>query len=254
MGNVDVQSNPNAEVQVNGQSVGTTPLTLSLNAVEQQVTLKKQGYRSVIKMVTPSSKYNKKMNVVLVSEKTARLNEAPKSYNNKVGGQLNLFRPNDSFTMGASRGDPGQRANEFIKQVKLTKPFYAGVAEVSMGEYSQYDKNTQGDINNPITNISWLKAAQFCNWLSRQESLTPVYQITNNQLKSINNSDGYRLLTEAEWEWLARKSGKKQQSTFVWGDDLVIPKNATNIADESANGHVSILVSKYNDNYPNVAR
>jgi formylglycine-generating enzyme required for sulfatase activity len=253
MGDVDIQSSPIAEVEVNGQPVGTTPLSLSLNAVEQHITLKKQGYRSVTKRVVPSSKHNQKIKVSLASEKTARLNEAPKNYTTNVGGQLNLFRPNDSFTMGANRSDPGQRANELIRHIKLTKPFYAGVAEVTVAEYSQYDKNTQGDINKPIINISWLEAAQFCNWLSRQEGLTPVYHIKNKQLKGINNSDGYRLLTEAEWEWLARKSGKKQQSTFVWGNDLVIPKNATNIADESANGHVSILVSKYNDNYPNAA-
>jgi formylglycine-generating enzyme required for sulfatase activity len=253
MGDVDIQSNPIADVEVNGQPVGTTPLTLSLNAVKQNIIFKKQGYRSITKTVVPSSKQHKKIKVVLANEKTARLNEAPKSYTNKVGGQLKLFRPIDSFTMGASRGDPGQRANEFLKQIKLSKPFYAGVAEVSVAEYRQYDKNTQGDANKPVINISWLEAAQFCNWLSQQEGLTPVYQIKNNQLKGIINSDGYRLLTEAEWEWLARKSGKKQLSTFVWGDDLVIPKNATNIADESANGHVSILVSKYNDNYPNAA-
>jgi formylglycine-generating enzyme required for sulfatase activity len=253
MGDVDIQSSPNAEVEVDGKPVGTTPLNLSLNAIEQHITLKKQGYRSVTKIITPSSKHNKKINISLASEKTARLNEAIKIYTNIIGSQLKLFRPNDSFTMGASRSEPGQRANEFIKQVKLTKPFYAGIAEISVAEYSQYDKNTQGDKNKPVTNISWLEAAQFCNWLSQKEGLTPVYQIKNNQLMGINKSDGYRLLTEAEWEWLARKSGKKQQSTFVWGDDLVIPKNATNIADESANGHVDILVSKYNDNYPNAA-
>jgi len=253
MGEIAIQSKPNADVEVNGKAVGTTPITLSLNAVEQHVTIKKQGYRSVIKKVVPSSKNALKINVTLASEKTARLNEAPKNYRNKVGGQLNLFRPNDSFTMGASRSDPGQRANEFIKQVTLNKPFYAGESEVSVAQYSQYKKNTSGDANKPVTNISWLDAAQFCNWLSQQEGLTPVYQIKNNQLQGINISDGYRLLTEAEWEWLARKSGKKQQSTFVWGNDIVIPKNATNIADESANGHVDILVSKYNDNYPNAA-
>lgn len=253
MGEIAIQSKPNADVEVNGKAVGTTPLTLSLNAAEQHITIKKQGYRSVTKKVVPSSKNALKINVALASEKTARLKEAPKNYRNKVGGQLNLFRPNDSFTMGASRSDPGQRANEFIKQVTLNKPFYAGESEVSVAQYSQYDKNTQGDANKPVTNISWLDAAKFCNWLSQQEDLTPVYQIKNNQLQGINNSDGYRLLTEAEWEWLARKSGKKQQSTFVWGNDVVIPKNATNIADESANGHVDILVSKYNDNYPNAA-
>ena len=254
MGNIDIQSTPNAEVAVNGKIMGTSPLQLSLNAVEQKITLTKQGFRSVTKVVTPSAANRKQINVTLVSEKVARLNEAPKLYTHKAGGQLKLFRLNDTVTMGAKRSEPGQRANEFIKQVKLSKPFYAGVAEVSTAEYRQYDTSKQGDANTPVTNISWIEAAQFCNWLSQQEGLTPVYRITNNQLKGINkNTDGYRLLTEAEWEWLARKSGKKQQSIFVWGNDFVIPKNATNIADESANGHVRILVSKYNDAYPKVA-
>lgn len=234
--------------------MGTTPLQLSLNAVEQKITLSKQGFRSVEKIILPSSTSTKKINVSLVSEKTARLKEAPKTYTHKAGGQLKLFRPNETFTMGAKRSEPGQRANEFIKKIKLSKPFYAGMTEVSNAEYQKFDAKQQGDAKKPVTNISWIDAALFCNWLSQQEGLNPVYRISNKQLKAINiNADGYRLLTEAEWEWLARKAGKKQQSTFVWGDDFVIPKNATNIADESASGQVKILVSKYNDGYPNVA-
>ncbi|RKZ78426.1 MAG: hypothetical protein DRQ35_06010, partial [Gammaproteobacteria bacterium] len=64
---------------------------------------------------------------------------------------------------------------------------------------------------------------------------------------------GYRLLTEAEWEWLARKAGKSVQTLFVWGNERVIPKNAANIADESANGKVNVFVSKYNDGYSKAA-
>ena len=254
MGSVEIESSPQAEVELNGKHIGTTPLQLSLIAVAQKVTLSKKGFRSVTKIVTPSAANTKKVSVSLVTEKTAQLKEAPKRYTNKVGGKLKLFRPNDTFIMGAPRNELGQRANEIIKEVRLTKAFYAGVHEVTNGEYRRYNKNIQGDPKNPVTSVSWIEAAEFCNWLSQLEGLTPVYRINNKQLREINAyADGYRLLTEAEWEWLARKAGKSVQTLFVWGNERVIPKNAANIADESANGKVKIFVSKYNDGYSKVA-
>lgn len=254
MGNVEIESSPEANVELNGKLIGTTPLQLSLNAVPQKVTLNKKGFRSVTKVVTPSASNTKKVKVSLIGEKDARLKEAPNRYTNKVGGELKLFRPNDTFTMGAKRSVPGQRANEVIKEVRLTKAFYAGIHEVTNAEYRKYDSNKQGDPKKPVTAVSWIEVAEFCNWLSQLEGLTPVYRINNKQLREINPSaDGYRLLTEAEWEWLARKSGKSAQTLFVWGNEQVIPKNAVNIADESANGKVKVYVSKYNDGYSEVA-
>lgn len=254
MGSVEIESSPSAEVELNGKLVGTTPLQLSLNAVAQKITLSKKGFRSVSKTVTPSAANVKKIRMTLVSEKTAKLKEAPNRYTHKAGGELKLFRPNNTFTMGAKRSELGQRANEVIKKVKLSKAFYAGVYEVTNGEYRRYSNSTQGDPKKPVTSVSWIDAAKFCNWLSQQEGLTSVYRIRNKQLQGINaNVDGYRLLTEAEWEWLARKSEKPAQTLFVWGNERVIPKNAVNIADESANGKVKIFVAKYNDGYSQVA-
>jgi formylglycine-generating enzyme required for sulfatase activity len=254
MGTVDIESRPVAEVELNGNFVGTTPLQLSLNAVPQKFTLSRQAYRSVTRTIVPSAASSKKISVSLTPERIARLNEAPGQYTNKVGGSLKLFTPNDTFTMGAERSEPGQRANEFIKTVKLTRAFYAGVHEVTNAEYGQYDKSSQGAPREPVTSVSWIDVAGFCNWLSLLEGLTPVYHINNEQLQGINaNADGYRLLTEAEWEWLARKSGKSAQTTFVWGDERIIPKSAVNVADESAQGRVRLIVSKYNDGYPEVA-
>ena len=254
VGIVEVESSPPAAVELNGKLIGTTPQQLSLNAVAQKITLSKKGFRSVIKIVTPSAANVKKINVVLVNEKTALLKEAPNRYTHKAGGQLKLFRPNSLFTMGANRSELGQRANEFIKKVRLTKAFYAGTYEVTNGEYRQYDSNKQGDAKTPVTSISWIEAAKFCNWLSQKEGLTPVYRINSNYLSGINgHTNGYRLLTEAEWEWLARKAGKIVQTLFVWGNERVIPKNAVNIADESANGKVKVFVSKYNDGYASIA-
>jgi formylglycine-generating enzyme required for sulfatase activity len=254
MGTVEIESSPTAKVELNGKLIGTTPLQLSLNAVEQTITLKKKGFRSITKIVMPSAANAKRINAVLVNEKTAQLKEAPNRYTHKAGGKLKLFRPNDTFTMGAKRSELGQRANEIIKKTRLTKAFYAGIYEVTNEEYLQYDHSTQGAPKNPVTSISWIEAAKFCNWLSRQEGLPYVYRINNNNLNGVNaRANGYRLLTEAEWEWLARKSGKATQTLFVWGNERVIPKNTVNIADESANGKVSVFVSKYNDGYSKVA-
>ena len=254
IGNVEIESSPAANVKVNGKNVGTTPLQLSLQAVTHKITLTKQGYRSISKRITPSASSSKKINVSLIPEKLARLQESPQHYKHKAGGGLKLFQPHDNFTMGAKRSELGQRANEFIKQVSLNKAFYAGTHEVTYGEYRQFDKNKQGDPKKPVTSISWIEAALFCNWLSRQEGLAAVYHIQNKQLKAVNaNTDGYRLLTEGEWEWLARKSGKAKQTVFVWGNDRVIPKQAINIADESARGKVKHFVPKYTDGYAKIA-
>ena len=254
VGQVEIESYPPAEVELNGKLIGTTPLQLTLGAIDQKITLSKKGFRSITKVVTPSAANTKKVNVTLVTEKVARIKEAPNHYTNKAGGELKLFKPNDTFTMGAKRSEPGQRANEVIKEVRLSKPFYAGAHEITNAEYRKYDKSKQGDPKKPATSVSWIEVAEFCNWLSQLEGLTPVYRINNKHLIGINaNADGYRLLTEAEWEWLARKAGKSVQTLFVWGNERVIPKNAINIADESANGKVKVYVSKYNDGYPGVA-
>jgi formylglycine-generating enzyme required for sulfatase activity len=98
--------------------------------------------------------------------------------------------------------------------------------------------------------INWSEAAEFCNWLSAKENLQPFYSIETGQVVGFDaNTDGYRLLTEAEWEWLARKAGKKEQTVFSWGNDTVIPVNAANIADESARGQVRFYVPNYSDGY-----
>ena len=66
-------------------------------------------------------------------------------------------------------------------------------------------------------------------------------------------ADGYRLLSEAEWEWLARKANRSQTSRFVWGNTTTLPKNSANIADESAKTGVTYYVPRYNDGFAGIA-
>lgn len=254
IGDVEIISSPRAAVTINGKPVGNTPLELALSAVPQQIELSLEGYRTVSKSLTPSAAAPQKLSFTLLPEAQAKQAEAPRRYKNHAGGEMLLFFPNDIIKMGASRDEPGQRANEFLKQVRLDRAFYAATHEVTYAEFQQFDNSKSGDGQLPVTSISWIEAVKYCNWLSQQENLSPVYQLQGNQLAQINNNaDGYRLLMEAEWEWLARKAGKSEQTLFVWGNDKTIPSKAVNIADESAKGRVQLYVPRYDDGFADVA-
>lgn len=254
MGEVEINATPQATVTINGKTAGQTPLKLSLLAVAHEVEVSLPGYRSVTKTLTPSAKSPATLSITLLPEKKARLLEAPRTYQTKAGDEMMLFTPNDKVLMGASRGEPGQRANEFVKTATITKPFYAGRHEVTNAAYTQFKPGHNGAGNVPVTSVSWLDAIQYANWLSRAENLTPVYGVTGGKLHSVNNNaDGYRLLTEAEWEWLARKAGRPSQTQFVWGSNKTLPPKAANIADESSKGSVSTFVPRYDDGKPGIA-
>ena len=254
LGVVDISTNPKASIYINGKKIGETPIVLELPAISHELMIIKGGYRSIKKIIQPSSKSTTKINEDLLTELSARLKDSPKEYISKAGGKLKLFLVNEEFSLGADRGEIGQRANEFIRKAKLTKPFYAGLHEVTNEEFQKFKKGQTTSPKDPVISIKWIEAAAFCNWLSNEENLKPFYNIKDDKLISFNSDvDGYRLLTEAEWEWLARKSGKKKQTTFVWGDDKIIPRGTGNLADESAKGKVKVYIPNYKDNFETVA-
>ncbi len=255
IGQVKISSSPPASIWINNKDYGISPVNVSLPAVTHQIILKKPGYRSVSRTVKPTGKSVQKISATLLTEYQARLQEAPRELTNQAGIKLKLFVMRDHLTMGAPRSEKGQRANEFQRNISLTKPFYASIFEITNSQFAKFNsKKGQGAANVPITSISWQEAASYCNWLSKKEKLQLFYEITKGKVNDFNaNADGYRLLSEAEWEWLVRKSGKTKQTIFSWGNDTIIPPNTANIADETVKGQVTFYVPNYNDGYVNAA-
>lgn len=255
-GTVSVRSDPEADIEVDGRKMGRTPTRLQLRTVAQTIRLTRHGYRTETRTMTPEPNSTRHIAVTLRPEAEVRLETAPAQYTNGVGITLRRFSAPGTVTLGTPRGEPGRRANEFVREVRLTRAFYAGVHEVTAGQFRRFthpDEPLSSD-RLPVTGIGWEDAARFCNWLSVREGLTPVYRFEGERhVGSSATADGYRLPTEAEWEWLARKAGRSRQTRFPWGDDTRVPARSGNLADESARGQVSVYIPHYNDGFARLA-
>ncbi len=252
-GLVFIDSHPGADITVNGKMAGQTPQQLTLQTVPHTIGFSRPGFVPETRRITPDPGVAQQVSVTLVSEKQQRLESSPDEYSNSAGIAMKLFKHPGAIVLGSLRGEIGRRANEPVREVRLTRPFYAGIHEVTIEQFRLFSAPGQVQTANrrPVTGIDWTTAAHFCNWLSAQEGLVPVYRFSDSRFVGSNpDADGYRMLTEAEWEWLARKAGRTRQTLFPWGDSDIVPSKIGNLADESARGMVPLYIERYNDGYP----
>jgi len=247
-----------AELLVNGKSLGKVRPELRLTAVEQQLEIRKEGYQSFLTRVTPRPGFPQEIRVSL--KKEIREKAVPPSVIRASNGYaLRLIRPG-AFTMGASRREQGRRSNETLRKVELRRPFYMGVREVTNKEFREFlvghDSGSfkQVSLNGdelPVVGVTWEQAARFCNWLSLKESLPPFYTERGGQwVANEPMGTGYRLPTEAEWEYCARHENDKTLLKYPWGGRFPPTPESGNFADASAKDLLPNTLEKYNDGYP----
>lgn len=123
------------------------------------------------------------------------------------------------FLMGSPLNEPNRVADETQHFVTLSS-FYMGVCEITQHQWHQLmQSNPSGFLGDtlPVENISWFDAVEYCNKRSVAEGLKPVYIHDGFDIRWNRELDGYRLPTEAEWEYACRAG---TTSTYYSGSSL----------------------------------
>jgi formylglycine-generating enzyme required for sulfatase activity len=102
-----------------------------------------------------------------------------------------------------------------------------------------------------VVKVAPTEVMQFLNWLSIQDGLQPVYEEQQGEWVAVRPlRSGYRLPTEAEWEWAARFAGLDAGLVYPWGPELPPPDRSGNYGDISAREILPTTLVTYNDSYP----
>jgi formylglycine-generating enzyme required for sulfatase activity len=280
LGEVIVRATPaDAELFVDGRSRGAANQTLRLPATAHAIEIRKPGYVTHKATVTPRSGLPQNIEVTLLEGVTAPApaataatgeGAAPASaaapvtvalvptLQSPTGQELKLV-PAGSYTMGSPRREAGRRANEAQRPINLQRRFYLSTREVTNADFKRFrpehrsgflSQNTLDLELQPVVSVSWQDAAAFCNWLSGQAGLTPAYEKRGEGLAAVVPvPNGFRLPTEAEWEWVARSDGGGRLRKYPWGDSLPVPPGSGNFADRRAQPVVPQVLVDLDDGF-----
>ncbi len=144
--------------------------------------------------------------------------EQPVTLRNSLGMDFVLV-PAGTYWRGSPPEEPGHREDELEHKVHLPAPYYLGAREVTqaqwvavMGANPSWFQLEGGAA--PVESVTWLQAVHYCNALSALEGLPPAYAIDAEQAQLLEPlGPGYRLPSEAEWEYACRAGSELAFST-----------------------------------------
>ncbi len=121
--------------------------------------------------------------------------------------------------VNAGEFDRESSRTEVRQRVTISRTFYMSDREISVAQFRQFLAVQESDDiatawknanrsdpadHHPVQNVKWMEAILFCNWLSMRDGVTPCYEKTGQDWNLLPGRNGYRLPTEAEWEYAAR--------------------------------------------------
>jgi formylglycine-generating enzyme required for sulfatase activity len=156
--------------------------------------------------------------VIPIYMRSVRLAQAADS------AQAMVWISGGTFIMGSPSNEASRDSDEIQHSVTISKGFYMGKYEVTQAVYEAVMGSNPSSFkgyNLPVERVSWFDAIDYCNALSRHEDLTPAYTVSGSGDKRTvawdKSADGYRLPTEAEWEYACRAG---TTSPFSTGGDI----------------------------------
>ena len=152
--------------------------------------------------------------------------------------------PGGTFVMGRTRG--AGLDDEVPPHKVVLPPFFMDACEVTKAQFAAFVRDTgyksdaeraaatatwqtpgfRQRADEPAVCLTWYDAVEFCNWRSKRTGLAPCYDIGAHDATVVcrRHRTGYRLPTEAEWEYAARSAGRELM--FPWGDEAALPHAA----------------------------
>jgi formylglycine-generating enzyme required for sulfatase activity len=128
-----------------------------------------------------------------------------------------IFVQGGTFTMGSPALEHNRYDNEGPEHQVRVSGFYIGKYEVTQKEYQDAMGTNSSEHKGeelPLENITWYEAVAYCNARSLKEGLNPAYAIDGENVSWNRGANGYRLPTEAEWEYAAK--GGNNHSAFLY--------------------------------------